>query len=61
LIQGRKSVKLLVKTEVLKMIEKTIKKLSLFFFILVFTGRALALPPPDPRFPKAGIGFELNY
>ncbi|MDD5222533.1 MAG: M6 family metalloprotease domain-containing protein [bacterium] len=43
------------------MMRKIIEKFSLLFLILVFTGPALALPPPDPRFPEAGIGFELNY
>ena len=43
------------------MMRKTIEKFSLLFLILFFAGPALALPPPDPRFPQAGIGFELNY
>jgi len=33
----------------------------LSFLVFSFPAPAPALPPPDPRFPEAGIGFELNY
>ncbi|MCX5868634.1 MAG: M6 family metalloprotease domain-containing protein [Proteobacteria bacterium] len=38
-----------------------IKGLILSFLVFSFPAPARALPPPDPRFPEAGIGFELNY
>ena len=35
--------------------------LALSLLISFFPGTAKAMPPPDPRFPEAGIGFGFNY